>query len=107
MARLEESRDALRPPQAQLDRLPLRGPKGVREELHLAATAQNLRKLAKLLQNGPQTSRVKGEPPSANPPRHGWTQTADFFDGIGPIAGVWNIWFRELRKADRYYIFKI
>jgi transposase len=33
----------------RLDRLRLRGPKGARDEFHLAATAQNLRKLAKLI----------------------------------------------------------
>jgi Transposase DDE domain len=33
----------------KLDRLRLRGPNGVRDEFHLAATAQNLRKLAKLI----------------------------------------------------------
>jgi len=33
----------------RLDRLRLRGPCGVRDEFHLAATAQNLRKLAKLI----------------------------------------------------------
>lgn len=33
----------------KLDRLRLRGPKGARDEFHLAATAQNLRKLAKLI----------------------------------------------------------
>lgn len=33
----------------KLDRLRLRGPNGVRDELLLAATAQNLRKLAKLV----------------------------------------------------------
>lgn len=33
----------------KLDRLRLRGPCGVRDEFHLAATAQNLRKLAKLV----------------------------------------------------------
>lgn len=32
----------------KLDRLRLRGPYGIRDEFHLAATAQNLRKLAKL-----------------------------------------------------------
>lgn len=32
-----------------LNRLRLRGPFGARDEFHLAATAQNLRKLAKLL----------------------------------------------------------
>lgn len=38
----------------RLDRLRLRGPNGARDEFLLAATAQNLRKLAKLLPNGPQ-----------------------------------------------------
>ena len=38
----------------KLDRLCLRGPNGARDEFHLAATAQNLRKLAKLIPNGPQ-----------------------------------------------------
>ena len=38
----------------RLDRLRLRGPQGARDEFHLAAAAQNLRKLAKLLPNGPQ-----------------------------------------------------
>ena len=33
----------------KLDRLRLRGPKGARDEFLLAATAQNLRKLAKLI----------------------------------------------------------
>jgi Transposase DDE domain len=33
----------------KLDRLQLRGPCGARDEFHLAATAQNLRKMAKLL----------------------------------------------------------
>ena len=33
----------------KLDRLRLRGPNGARDEFHLAATAQNLRKMAKLL----------------------------------------------------------
>ncbi|MCO5056943.1 MAG: transposase [Rhizobiaceae bacterium] len=37
----------------KLDRLRLRGPNGARDEFHLAATAQNLRKLAKLI---PQTA---------------------------------------------------
>ena len=32
-----------------LDRLRLRGPCGARDEFHLAATTQNLRKLAKLI----------------------------------------------------------
>ena len=33
----------------KLDRLRLRGPRGARDEIHLAAAAQNLRKMAKLL----------------------------------------------------------
>jgi hypothetical protein len=33
----------------RLDRLRLRGPSGARDEFYLAATAQNLRKLAKLI----------------------------------------------------------
>jgi hypothetical protein len=33
----------------KLDRLRLRGPNGARDEFHRAATAQNLRKLAKLI----------------------------------------------------------
>ncbi|ABS65813.1 transposase IS4 family protein [Xanthobacter versatilis] len=36
----------------KLDRLRLRGPNGARDEFHLAATAQNLRKLAKLMPRG-------------------------------------------------------
>ena len=39
----------------KLDRLRLRGPNGAHDEFHLAATAQNFRKLAKLLPQGPQT----------------------------------------------------
>lgn len=38
----------------RLTRLRLRGPNGARDEFHLAAAAQNLRKLARLLPNGPQ-----------------------------------------------------
>lgn len=40
----------------KLDHLRRRGPNGARDEFHLAATAQNLRKLAKLLPGGPQIS---------------------------------------------------
>ena len=35
----------------KLDRLRLRGPNGAKDEFHLAAAAQNLRKMAKLIQN--------------------------------------------------------
>jgi transposase len=37
----------------RLDRLRLRGPNGARDEFHLAATVQNLRKLAKLVPTAP------------------------------------------------------
>jgi hypothetical protein len=39
----------------KLDRLRLRGPNGARDEFHLAAAAQNLRKLAKLIPAPPST----------------------------------------------------
>ena len=35
----------------KLDRLRLRGPNGARDEFHIVATAQNLRKMAKLILN--------------------------------------------------------
>jgi len=38
----------------KLDRLRLRGPSGASDEFHLAAAAQNLRKMAKLLFPPPQ-----------------------------------------------------
>ncbi|MCV9938210.1 hypothetical protein OIU35_17795 [Boseaceae bacterium BT-24-1] len=38
----------------KLDRLRLRGPCGARNEFLLAATAQNLRKMAKLMPSEPQ-----------------------------------------------------
>ena len=41
----------------RLDRLRLRGPRGARDEFLLAATAQNLRKLAKLLIRPPPDHR--------------------------------------------------
>lgn len=36
----------------KIDRLRLRGPNGARDEFHLAAAAQNLRKMAKLILPG-------------------------------------------------------
>jgi hypothetical protein len=39
----------------RLNRLRLRGPCGARDEFHLAAAAQNLRKLAKLFPNAAPT----------------------------------------------------
>jgi Transposase DDE domain len=51
----------------KLDRLRLRGPCGARDEFHLAAIAQNLRKLAKLIPEPQQTP---------SPERHGRHQPA-------------------------------
>jgi hypothetical protein len=42
----------------RLDRLRLRGPNGARDEFLLAATAQNLRKLAKLIPTSGSASRI-------------------------------------------------
>src|SRR5688572_20852625 len=53
----EEGRDAVRSPQRilRLDRLRLRGLKGARDEFLLAATAQNLRRMAAwLMPKGPK-----------------------------------------------------
>src|SRR5204862_5636561 len=47
----------------KLDRLRLRGPNGARDEFHLAATAQNLRKLAMLIPVPAPTSAIRGEAP--------------------------------------------
>ncbi|WP_432612351.1 hypothetical protein [Azospirillum brasilense] len=41
----------------RLDRLRLRGPNGARDEFHLAAVAQNLRKLAKRILSHPKLRR--------------------------------------------------
>lgn len=50
--RAQEGRNAFRSTHLKrimrLDRLRLRGPNGARDEFHLAAAAQNLRKLAKI-----------------------------------------------------------
>ncbi len=50
----------------RLDRLRLRGPQGARDEFHLAATAQNLRKLAKLVPP-PALAGTKGLPGKLRP----------------------------------------
>ena len=68
----------------KLDRLRLRGPNGARDEFHLAAAAQNLRKLAKLIPMPTQTgvralglrSTAIAKQPTSLPP-------GDFFNNIG------------------------
>ena len=52
----------------KLDRLRLRGPNGARDEFHLAATAQNLRKLAKLSPM-PEPTPARGEPVPRDTPQ--------------------------------------
>jgi hypothetical protein len=60
----------------KLDRLRLRGPNGARDEFHLAATAQNLRKLAMLI----PIQRRAQQPEAARPPStHSRPPTPDYF----------------------------
>jgi len=77
----------------KLDRLRLRGPNGARDEFLLAATAQNLRKLAKLIPM-PHVKPACGSS-SARPlttPSPGWlNRLPTFFNRIGqtrPLSGV-------------------
>ncbi len=66
-----------------LGRLRLRGPCGAKDEFLLAATAQNLRKLAKLFRQVPsQKSRDQAEKDYSCEPRPATFQN-DFFNGIG------------------------
>ena len=60
----------------KLDRLRLRGPNGARDEFHLAAAAQNLRKLAKLIpmrhaETGVRTAAPACPSSQGNQPRRG------------------------------------
>ena len=70
----------------KLDRLRLRGPNGARDEFHLAAAAQNLSKLAKLI---PMPMPKPGmTPAAAHEPRNCRRcppSSADFFNGIGAM----------------------
>ena len=52
----------------RLDRLRLRGPSGAKDEFLLAATAQNLRKLAKLIPFRRRSSSHKAERPHSAAP---------------------------------------
>src|SRR5215468_8666873 len=56
----------------KLDRLRLRGPNGARDEFILAATAQNLRKMAKLIPTQTPQARVKAG--KAVRPHRRWRQ---------------------------------
>jgi hypothetical protein len=68
----------------KLDRLRLRGPNGARDEFTLAATAQNLRKMAKLI---PMLTASSCSTASALAPIH--RITAAFFNGIGQSRLCW------------------
>ena len=72
----------------KLDRLRLRGPSGARDEFLLAATAQNLRKLAKLGAPAsplPPPEQERSTPASQidDPQSPRARLRPDFFDGIG------------------------
>lgn len=70
----------------RLDRLRLRGPNGARDEFHLAAAAQNLRKLAKLLPNGPQIRTTwEAKALAGKSPPVIASLKADFFNSIRPL----------------------
>src|SRR3546814_13811788 len=56
----------------RLDRLRLRGPNGACDEFHLAAAAQNLRKLAKLIPGRSEERRVGQE--CVSPCRYRWSR---------------------------------
>jgi hypothetical protein len=72
----------------KLDRLRLRGPNGARDEFHLAATVQNLRKLAKLIPIPSPIAATRGdaaltgEAATPRSPRRDYFKP-DFFNGIG------------------------
>jgi hypothetical protein len=51
----------------KLDRLRLRGPNGARDEFLLAATAQNLRKMAKLIPTRPKPARHRASQNMTSP----------------------------------------
>jgi hypothetical protein len=56
----------------RLDRLRLRGPCGARDEFHLAAAAQNLRKLAKLIRMPVETAPAQAEQANCRYPPNVW-----------------------------------
>ena len=79
------------------DRLRLRGPNGAKDEFHLAAAAQNLRKLAKLIQMPAQPAPALSTATAGDNPRRQplLLATADFFNSIGRVwtALRWQVAF--------------
>ena len=71
----------------KLDRLRLRGPNGARDEFLLAATAQNLRKLAKLIPMPAQTAARLSGSGAARPAQKNVTPppNPDFFNTIAQL----------------------
>jgi hypothetical protein len=84
----------------KLDRLRLRGPNGARDEFLLAATAQNLRKLAKADTDAARKARLWEQFSSAiDYAVAGMAQsTAHFFNRIGPIPDIWTL--DDCRRDD-------
>ena len=78
----------------KLDSRRLRGPNGASDEFLLAATAQNLRKLAKLIPLPMQPVPACGTTPSFAPikPRAQVAAIIDFFNTIDPKAAVERNW---------------
>jgi len=77
----------------QLDRLRLRGPNGARDEFVLAATAQNLRKLAKLVRYRTSNQHEIKDRTSAATPHDDirpiyCAQLTDLFNRIGLKADL-------------------
>jgi hypothetical protein len=71
----------------RLDRLRLRGPSGAKDEFLMAATAQNLRRLAKLIPFRRPSSPHEAEGPNFATPAttagaHRHLQSARFFNAI-------------------------
>ena len=68
----------------KLDRLRLRGPNGAKDEFHLAAAAQNLRKMAKMVpMRGLALPDPEREPACLRSAPRSIVATADFFNRIG------------------------
>ena len=82
----------------KLDRLRLKGPNGAKDEFHLAATAKNLRKMAKLIpMPAPAMAGWSGAPPLARNPEHlsVWPRTS--FSTLG--NGLATLGWRPIRSA--------
>jgi hypothetical protein len=77
----------------KLDRLRLRGPKGAKDELILAATAQNLRKMANIIPmpRQPVPGLRSRHPLAPTTSRYRPDSMSDFFNTITPKAAAARI----------------